>query len=98
METAEGERYLRKRVQVLRKLGRCRKWSGGLRRPGRVRKSKYGKQKQARRVGRVWKSAEDGGSQIGSVRRVGRVLGEARTPRKGRPGSEETRRPAEDKA
>ena len=43
-----------------------------------VRKSKYGKWKQATSVGRAWKSAEDGGSQIGSVERVRRVLGEAR--------------------
>jgi len=63
-----------------------------------VRKSKYGKRKQATSVGRAWKSAEDGGSQIGSVRRVGRVSEKARTLRKGRLGSEETRRPAEDEA
>ena len=61
-----------------------------------VRKSKYGKWKQARRVGRVWKSAEDGRSQIGSVGQVGRVSGKARTPRKRRLGSEETRHPMED--
>jgi len=61
-----------------------------------VRKSKYGKRKQAKCVGRAWKSADDGRSQIGSVRRVGRVSGKARTPQKGTLGSEETRRPTED--
>ena len=47
--------------------------------PEGVWKFKYGKRKQATSVGRAWKSAEDGGSQIGSVRWVGKVLEEART-------------------
>jgi len=62
-----------------------------------VWKSKYGKQTQATLVRRAWKSAEDDGSQIGSVRLVGRVLEEARTPQKRRLGLEEAKHPAEDK-
>ena len=49
-----------------------------------MQKSKYGKRKQAKWVRRVWKSAEDGRSQIGNVMRVGRVSGKASTPWKRR--------------
>jgi hypothetical protein len=69
-------------VKVPRKFGKTSEDIGSGRKACEsqegVWKSKYGKRKQATSVGRAWKSVEDGGSQIGSVERVGRVLGEAR--------------------
>ena len=69
-------------AEVRKNVGRRWKWLEVVRRLVKARKGcgtpNMASGSKPTSVGRAWKSAEDGGSQIGSVERVGRVLDEAR--------------------